>query len=148
MRVVDINLHGVLLATYHAIPIMQRSGGGVIIQTASSAALGPHPLHPIYAATKAGVLNFTRSLTHLQDEFGIRVGCICPGLVRTALSDHAAETMPEEERADFLELRAPLRGQPHLTPEEVADVVLRLVRDDALNGAAYLIMAGREPELV
>jgi 15-hydroxyprostaglandin dehydrogenase (NAD) len=148
MKVVDINLRGVLLATYHAIPLMHRSGGGVIVQTASSAAISPHRLHPIYAATKAGVLNFSRSLTHLQEEFGIRVNSICPGLVRTNLSAHAAEGMPEADREAFLALRAGMLERPHLTPEDVADVVLRLVRDDTLNGAAYLVMPGEEPRLV
>lgn len=148
MRVIDINLRGVMLATYHAIPIMHRSGGGVIVQTASSAAVGPHRLHPEYAASKAGVLNFTRSLTHLKEEYGIRVACVCPGLVRTSLADHAAAAMPAEDRDAFFQSRSALRERPHLEAEDVAEVVLRLVRDDSLNGAAYLIMPGQEPELV
>ena len=65
---------------------------------ASQAALGPHPNHPVYAATKAGVLNFTRSLTHLEEESKIRVNCICPWLVATDLARHAAELMTGEER--------------------------------------------------
>jgi 15-hydroxyprostaglandin dehydrogenase (NAD) len=148
MRVIDINLKGVMLATYHAIPLMQRSGGGVIVQTASSAALSPHRLHPDYAASKAGVLNFTRSLTHLQEEFGIRVNSICPGLVETQLSAHAAETMPEEDRRAFLDSRAALRQSAHLTPDDVAETVLELVRDDSLNGVASLLMPGQPRELV
>jgi NAD(P)-dependent dehydrogenase (short-subunit alcohol dehydrogenase family) len=148
MKVIDINLRGVLLATYHAIPLIQRSGGGVIVQTASSAAITPHRLHPVYAASKAGVLNFSRWLTHLHEECGIRVNCVCPGLVRTNLSAHAAEAMPEDERAAFLALRAGMLDREHLTPEAVAAAVLTLVRDESLNGAAYLLQAGEEPRLV
>lgn len=148
MKIIDINLRGVMLATYHAIPLMERSGGGVIVQTASSAAITPHRLHPIYAASKAGVLNFTRSLTHLLPEHGIRVNCVCPGLVRTNLSDHAAEGMPDEERAAFRQLRAAMQTAPHLTAEDIAAVVLDLVRDDTKNGTAMLIMPGQEPRPV
>ncbi|MGE0543532.1 MAG: SDR family NAD(P)-dependent oxidoreductase [Dehalococcoidia bacterium] len=118
MRVVDINLRGVMLATYHAIPIMHRSGGGVIVQTASSAAVGPHRLHPEYAASKAGALNFTRSLTYLEEDYGIRVACICPGLVRTSLAAHAAAAMPPEDREAFVQLRSALRERPHLEAEK------------------------------
>lgn len=139
MRVVDVNLRGVLLATYHAIPVMERSGGGVIVQTASSAALTPHPMHPIYAATKAGVLNFTRSLTHLEEQSNIRVNCICPTLVRTNLAANAAELMTEDERGPFVSYREGVSARPHLTAEEVAKSVLMLVRDDTLNGKACLI---------
>src|SRR5215213_7601067 len=61
-RALDINLGGVLSVIYHAVPAMRRRGGGVIVNTASIAGLGPHFLDPVYAATKAGVLNLTRSL--------------------------------------------------------------------------------------
>ena len=148
MRVVDVNLRGVLLATYHAIPVIQRSGGGVIVQTASSASLAPHRLHPVYAATKAGVLNFTRSLTYLKEEYDVRIVAVCPGLVRTSLAAHAAETMSNQGREAFLHLRAGLQGKPHLEPEDVAAAVLQLVRDDSLNGVAYLLLPGLPPELV
>ncbi len=136
MRVVDVNLRGVLLATYYAIPVIERSGGGVIVQTASSAALTPHPMHPIYAATKAGVLNFTRSLTHLEEESNIRVNCICPALVRTNLAENAAELMSEVERKPFVRHRESVSELPHLSPKVVAESVLMLVRDETLNGKA------------
>ncbi len=149
LKVLDVNLRGVLLATYHAVPLMERSGGGVIIQTASQAALGPHPNHPVYAATKAGVLNFTRSLTHLEEESKIRVNCICPGLVATDLFRHAAELMTGEEREPFVRFReSEVSPRPHLTPDEVAEAVVTLVRDDSLNGKACLIMPGREWEML
>lgn len=148
LNVLDINLRGVILATYHAIPLMERSGGGVIVQTASSAAITPHRLHAIYAASKAGVLNFTRSLTYLHAERGIRVNCVCPGVVRTNLGARAEEAVPEEERAAFRELRANLRNAPALEPGDVAAAVLDLVRDESRNGEAVLLMAGRPPEVV
>jgi NAD(P)-dependent dehydrogenase (short-subunit alcohol dehydrogenase family) len=141
MRVIDVNLRGVLLATYHAIPLIERSGGGVIVQTASSAALTPHPMHPIYAASKAGVLNFTRSLTHLEEESNIRVNCICPALVRTNLASHAADLMSDSEREPFVRYRERISELPHVTLEAVAEAVLTLVRDDTLNGKACHITA-------
>jgi len=147
MRVIDINLKGVLLATYHALPLMRGSGGGVIIQTASSASLTPHH-HPIYAASKAGVLNFTRSLSHLREDYGIRVNCVCPGLVDTELGPRAATSMKAPERRAFLDARRALHDADKLHPEEVSQAVVNLVRDDSLTGAALLILPNREPELI
>ena len=63
LRVLDINVRGVFLGTQHAIAAMRGSGGGVIINISSMAGIGigPHPA-PVYAASKAAVVRFTREL--------------------------------------------------------------------------------------
>ena len=63
MRMLDVNLRGVLLGTQHAIDAMRESGGGVIINVSSMAGmgLGPHPA-PVYAAGKAAVVRFSAAL--------------------------------------------------------------------------------------
>ncbi|HJM76205.1 MAG TPA: SDR family oxidoreductase [Dehalococcoidia bacterium] len=78
LAMVQINSTAVLLGTRAAIPALQRRGGGVIVQTASGAGLMPYPSSPVYAATKSGVVGFTRSLVHLKEELNIRVSCVCP----------------------------------------------------------------------
>lgn len=148
-RTLDVNLRGVLLGTYYAIPSIKRRGGGVIVHTASIAGLIPYAVDPVYAATKAGVVNFTRSLTFLQEEANIRVNCVCPGLVRTDLGLNARGPMTAEEREQFIRQRDVTTMQrPMLSPEDVAEAVMRLIADDTLTGRAYRIAAGSEWELL
>ena len=123
LTMVQINFPAVLLGTRAAIPALQRRGGGAIVQTASGAGLVPYPSSPVYAATKSGVIGFTRSLAHLNEELNIRVSCICPGRVDTPLI------------ASALHLRPLPSGAPRLiTAEEVAAAVMQLVGDDDLAG--------------
>ena len=151
-RVLDVNLRGVILGTYYAIPALKRRGGGVIVQTASAAGLAPWQADPIYAATKAGVVNFVRSLVFLHAEANIRVNCVCPGLVATNIGQHAREAVTPERRAEMDALReragALLQQAAVLQPEQVAEAVLRLITDDSLNGRAYHVAAQREWQLV
>ena len=148
-RTLDVNLRGVLLGSYHAIPAFKRRGGGVIINTASIAGLMPYAADPVYAATKAGVVNFTRSLAFLQEEANIRVNCVCPGLVRTNLGRNARGPMSREESMLFERQQAELTDtRPALAPEDVAEAVMRLIADDTLTGRAYRIAAGVEWELL
>ena len=109
----------------------------MVVQTASIAGLMPYAVDPVYAATKAAVVNFTRSLTFLQEEANIRVNCVCPRLVRTNLGLNARQ---QRDAAGG--------DRPVLSPEDVAEAVLRLITDDSLNGRAYRIAATQEWELL
>lgn len=128
MAVVDVNLRGVVLGTQLALPLMQRSGGGVIVQTASGAAFMPLPPQAVYAATKAGVVHFTESCIPLRDSHGVRVNCVCPGLVET--------DMPHEGGVDGMApwLRPTYESVNLLQPEDIAAAVLGLVKDDSKVG--------------
>lgn len=148
LRTLDVNLRGVLIGTYHAIAALKRRGGGAIVQTASIAGLVPYAVDPVYAATKAGVVNFTRSLTFLQEEANIRVNCVCPGVVRTNLALHARGPMSDEERDEFESIRAQAPQRPALEADQVAEAILRLIVDDSLNGRAYRVAAGSDWELL
>lgn len=147
-RTLDINLRGVVLGTYHAIPQLRRRGGGVIIQTASIAGLMPYEVDPVYAATKAGVVNFTRSLGYLKDEANIRVNCVCPGIVETNLGLNARGPLSPDARAAFEAQRAQMPHRPALSADDVAEAALRLITDDSLNGRAYRIAASSAWELL
>jgi len=129
-RVIDIDLTAVIDGTRLAVRAMRRAGnGGVIVNLASLIGLYPMAAAPVYAAAKAGVVHFTRSLASLAGDCGIRVNAICPELVDTPL----ALAMGEEQMAA---LRA---SQSVLTPEEVAAWVVRLVEDDSRAGAIVQI---------
>ena len=130
-RVIDVNLRAVILGTHLALPVLRRRGGGAIVHTASLAAFVGFPPDPVYAATKAGVVLFTHSLGSLAAE-GIRVNCICPGLVDT----------PMLRRAQGDDQPAWLGTVPMLEPEDIADGVVQLIRDDTLAGRALRIARG------
>eukprot|EP00842_Homolaphlyctis_polyrhiza_P004897 jgi/Hompol1/5408/HPOL_001990-RA len=84
--VIDINLNAVILGTRLALShLIQEKKQGVIINTASLAGLYPQPYQPIYAASKAGVVQFTRSLSTTKDLYGIRTVAVCPSFSPTPL---------------------------------------------------------------
>ena len=68
LRVLNVNLGGVVVGTRLAVPVLRRRGGGAIVNTASMAALFPLADDPIYSATKAGVTMFTRACAPLAEE--------------------------------------------------------------------------------
>jgi NAD(P)-dependent dehydrogenase (short-subunit alcohol dehydrogenase family) len=124
LRVMNVNLGGVVLGTRLAIPHLRQRGGGAIVNTASMAAMFPMTVDPIYSATKAGVTMFTRACAELASE-GIRVNVVLPGLVDTPL---LPKTGDGESWADWAHASKDLMGI--LQAEEVAEAVLDLVRDD------------------
>jgi 3-oxoacyl-[acyl-carrier protein] reductase len=124
-RMIGVNLTGVILGTRLALEPMQRAGGGVIVNTASIAAHTPLPAEAVYCATKAGVAMFTRCCAPLAESHGVRVCCVCPGLVDTPLlRDRQAGEMFEHIRPVFRALQV-------LAPEDIAAAVIALVEDDA-----------------
>jgi NAD(P)-dependent dehydrogenase (short-subunit alcohol dehydrogenase family) len=127
--VLDIDLQAVVLGCYLAAPLMQRSGGGVIINTASMAGLYPYKEDPVYGAAKAGVVNFTYSLAPWAARLAIRVNCVCPGVTDTPLVRNAVERAKRTGHA------APLPARI-LQPSQIAEAVLTLITDDSLAGRA------------
>lgn len=125
-RVIDIDLTAVIDATRIAVREMRRRQGGVIINTASMGGLLPMPNSPVYAAAKAGVVNFTRSLAYLAQEANIRVNAICPTFTDTPLVHRSGEERLEEMKAFVGGI---------LQPEDVAAGVIELCEDDSRAGA-------------
>jgi NAD(P)-dependent dehydrogenase (short-subunit alcohol dehydrogenase family) len=142
MRVVDVNLRGVMLGTHYAIAAMRERHGGAIVNIASLAGVGfgPHD-SPDYAATKAGVARFSAALAPLHERLGIRVNCICPDWVDTPMSRRTRERMtPEEEAATV--------PPGILAPEEIADAAIELIRDDSLAGRVMTCWCGQPRSLL
>ncbi len=135
-RVIELNLIAVIRGTQLGIESLRRSGGGVIVNTASLAGLQGWNMDPVYSASKGGVVLFTKSLAGLKDSDNIRVNCVCPTLVETPLLTGASD-----------ERIAGLLRWTNLQPDHVADAVDRLIEDETLSGAALRVLPGEEPAL-
>ena len=129
-KTLAIDLEAVIRGTQLAVQQLRRQGGGgVIINTASMGGLIPMAISPVYAASKAGVIHFTRSLAYLAGE-GIRVNVICPTYTDTALVRQHGDVIVEQMKREVGGL---------LTPEQVAEGVLELIRDDSRAGAVMRV---------
>lgn len=144
-RTLAINLWAVISGTEAAVPLIRRSGGGAIVNSASLAGLIAYETDPIYAATKHGVVGLTRALAFLKDEANIRVNCICPSFVDTPLPRKRLESMSGKERAGW---EATLTRVPMIEPSKVAEAILEIVRDDEMAGEAIAMIYGQPPRSI
>jgi 3-oxoacyl-[acyl-carrier protein] reductase len=121
-----------------ALPHLRKSKCPRIVNIASTEALGATALHSPYSAAKGGVASLTRSLAVELGREGITVNCICPGPIRTAITDR----IPEEHKAIYAKRRTALGRYGE--PEEVAHMTLSLCLPAAsfLTGAVIPVDGG------
>ena len=126
-RTMAINTKGVFLGMKYQIPQMLAQGGGVIVNTASMVGLVGMGGLSAYVASKHAVVGLTRSAALEYAAKGIRINCVCPGIIRTPINQKFWDQYPEaEEEWMWME---PI-GR-YGDPEEVAEVVAWLSSDDA-----------------
>ena len=119
-RVIDVNLTGAFICTRAVLPHMKARGSGVVLNVSSvggrrgAAGRGP------YRASKAALINFTETIGAEGSNYGVRAVCLCPGGVDT----------------DMMREIGMAKGRELMKPEQVADVAVYAVSDDAatLNG--------------
>lgn len=121
-----------------ALPFLRQSDAPRIVNIASTEGLGATPGDTPYVAAKSGVVGLTRGLAVDLGPEGITVNCICPGPIRTAMTDGVAE----DHKAIFAKRRTALKRYGE--PEEVAHVTLSLVLPAAsyITGAAIPVDGG------
>jgi NAD(P)-dependent dehydrogenase (short-subunit alcohol dehydrogenase family) len=128
-----VNATGVFYGMRAAIPALRRAGGGAIINVASIYGPVGAPGYIAYTASKGAVIAMTKvaALEHAHD--GIRVNAICPGPVRSPMSEHEGDASVEV---------TPLRRRAE--PEEISAAVAFLASDDAVyvTGAELAIDGG------
>ena len=139
-RVFAIDLRATFIACRLALPHLRRTTG-VILNTSSQSGLQGQAKNEAYCAAKAGVILFTRSLARELAPEGIRVNCLCPGGVDTALLREFA-TSAALAGPGSLASRSPLGRLAR--PEEIAAAALFLVSDDAsfVTGVALPVDGG------
>jgi len=127
--VMDVNLRSVFLMCRAFVPVMQRSGGGSIINLGSALGLIGHELFAThaYAAAKGAVIAMSRAMAVRYAGDRIRVNVIAPGLIRTPMSARAQEN---EAILGQLSQLAPLTGDFGL-PEDVAEAAVYLASDES-----------------
>ena len=136
-KVLDVNLGGVFNVAQHAAHRMVRQGSGVIINMGSTNGMVGHPFYADYNASKAGVIELTRTMA-LELAPHVRVIAVCPGYVLTPMQ-RAEYT---EEMLDTVNRKIPL-GR-HAQPEEIAALFAFLASDEApyITGQAIVIDGG------
>ncbi|XP_029030093.1 15-hydroxyprostaglandin dehydrogenase [NAD(+)] [Betta splendens] len=144
-KTVSINLLGVIRGTYVALQHMNKltgGRGGVVINTASMAGLGPLLSCPVYTASKHGVVGFTRAMAAASkaSDYGIRFNAVCPGFVQTDLISNTKLKLGQFSHLEDAtnQLMAEMRM---LAPSEVAACVLELATDETKNGEALMVFA-------
>jgi NAD(P)-dependent dehydrogenase (short-subunit alcohol dehydrogenase family) len=153
-RTIALNLLHPFLTCRHGIPHLMKAGGGSIVNVTSHLGL-MGSMKPAYAATKGGIISFTKTLAAQYVEYGIRANAIAPGSVRTERQIKRYEnkefmlaekpSFAARERAAFQKLYPFSKGDP----EDIASIAVFLASDDSrmITGTTIAADGGRSSYL-
>ena len=145
--ILDVNLMGAVYATKHIARHMQERKAGSIVNTSSVAGIRAGAGGNAYSASKAALINFTKTTACDLGGYNVRVNAVCPGLIETGMTqpifDYARSTGKESKLGYRCELRRYGR------PEEVAAAILFLASDEAsyITGQALPVDGGNTASL-
>jgi NAD(P)-dependent dehydrogenase (short-subunit alcohol dehydrogenase family) len=137
-EVVDTNFKGVWLCMKHQIPVMQKQGGGVIINNASVSGVATAERLAVYSGSKHAIVGISKAAAKEYGKDNIRVVVICPGWIKTRMT----EELRASKYADAFRDSIPLKRWGE--PEEVAEMVVWLASDAAsfVTGGAFVVSGG------
>jgi len=137
-QVIDVNLHGLFLCCREVVPAMRQAGYGRIVNIASVAGKDGNPNASAYSASKAAVIALTKSLGKELADTGVRVNCVTPAAVKTAIFDQMTEA-----HIQFMLSKIPM-GRFGM-PEEIAAMVGWLCTEECSfsTGAVFDLSGGR-----
>jgi NAD(P)-dependent dehydrogenase (short-subunit alcohol dehydrogenase family) len=130
-QVMGINLDGVIYGTHAVLPALKARGSGAIVATASLAGLTSVPFDPIYAANKAAVVGFARSIGPALASDGITFNAVCPAFAESKIVEPIRELLAAQ-------------GVELIPAETIAATVLQIITGGA-TGEAWFVQPGREP---
>src|SRR5688500_8010334 len=135
--VINVNLKGVFLCTRAVVPHMIKGGGGAILNASSIVGLYGNFGQTNYAATKAGVISFTKTWARELGRYNIRVNCVAPGFIATDM----VKSMPQSI-LDSMQSKTPLAKLGE--PEDIANAYVWLASDAAkfVHGAVLSVDGG------
>ena len=137
-QVIDVNLNGVFYCNRAIVPLMLKRDYGRIVNIASVAGKEGNPNAPAYSASKAGVIGLTKSLGKELAKTGIRVNCVTPAAVRTAIFDQMTPA-----HIEFMLSKIPMGRFG--TVDEIAALICWLASEECSfsTGAVFDISGGR-----
>ena len=137
-QVLDVNLTGLFLCCREVVPAMRDAKYGRIVNIASVAGKDGNPNASAYSASKAAVIALTKSLGKELADTGVRVNCVTPAAVKTAIFDQMTE-----QHIQFMLLKIPMGRFG--TPDEVAALVAWLCTEECSfsTGAVFDLSGGR-----
>ncbi len=141
-RTLAVNMTGAFITTKAALPHLLTPPAGNVVNVASTSALRGVAYAPHYAASKAGLLNLTRSLALEFATRDLRFNCVCPGGVRTPLGRFFIRR--EDFEAHLIDYASPPKPGNFADPVDIARIIAFLASDDArmINGAALTADGG------
>ena len=137
-KVIDVDLTGVFLTNRAVVPGMTKRNYGRIVNIASIAGKEGNPKAAAYAAAKAGVIGFTKALGKELAETGVRVNCVAPAVIKTAILEQVSEDFTK-----FMLSKIPMGRFG--TVEEAAALVAWLASEECSfnTGAVFDLSGGR-----
>jgi NAD(P)-dependent dehydrogenase (short-subunit alcohol dehydrogenase family) len=137
-EVISVNLRGTFLTMKHAIPWMLEKGGGTVVTVSSALGVVGAPQAAAYLASKGGIIQLTRAAAMDYSDLGLRINCVCPGIVDTPMTDRQLEISGPLEKYDNLLNRM-------ATPEEIAEAILFLASPQSsfVVGSVFIVDGGK-----
>jgi NAD(P)-dependent dehydrogenase (short-subunit alcohol dehydrogenase family) len=136
-QIIGINLTGTFLVVREALPSLLTNSRSAIVNFSSTSAQFAHPYMAAYAASKGGVQSFTHALALEYASKGLRAVCVCPGSIKSGITDATGGYIPEDADWNLFTRLMPIlpttelsSGAGMASPNAVAGVIAMLVSDD------------------
>lgn len=129
-KVLDTDLKGPWLMCKHIVPMMVETGSGSVINISSLNGLVGFPLSTAYGSAKGGLVVFTRDMAIELASTGVRINCVCPGVIQTGMMERWTDLMPNKAEAQEM-LRNTMPIGRMGTVDEVAGAIFFFASDDS-----------------
>jgi NAD(P)-dependent dehydrogenase (short-subunit alcohol dehydrogenase family) len=142
-RVLDTDLKGPWLLCKYFVPSMVEHGAGSVINVSSLNGLVGFPLSTAYGSAKGGLVVFTKDMAIELATSGVRINCVCPGVIQTPMMERWTDLMPDKEEAKAMLCGVMPIGRMG-TAEEVAGAILFFASEDSslCQGAVLSVDGG------